>query len=48
LNMNCGILSCIVKNQCLMVHSLSELFFTPNQLYFLNIEVQNINDDNLI
>jgi hypothetical protein len=48
LNMNCGINSCIIKNQCLMIHSLNELFFTPNQLYFLNIEVRNINDDSLV
>jgi hypothetical protein len=48
LNLNCGILSCVIKNQCLMVHSIDELFFTPNQLYFLNIEVKNINDDNLV
>lgn len=48
LNLSCGVTACIVKNQCLMIHSLSELFFTPNQLYFLNIDVQNINDDNLV
>jgi hypothetical protein len=48
MNLNCGVLSCIIKNQCLMIHSLNELFFTPNQLYFLNIEIKNVNDDNLV
>jgi hypothetical protein len=48
MNINCGILSCVIKNQCLMIHSLNELFFTPNQLYFLNIDIKRINDDNVV
>ena len=48
LNLNFGCVSTIIKNQCIIVHSMNELFFTPNQLFFLNIESQKMNDDNLI
>jgi hypothetical protein len=48
LNMNFGIINCIIKNQCFFIHSMNELFFSPNQLYFLSVEVQRIHDDSLI
>lgn len=47
-NINFGIVTCLVKNQCFFVHSLNSLFFSPNQLYFLNIETQKVNDDSLV
>lgn len=48
LNMNCGIISAIVKNQCIIIHSINSLFFSPNQLYFLSLETQKVNDDSII
>lgn len=48
LNMNCGIISAIIKNQCIIIHSINSLFFSPNQLYFLSLETQKVNDDSII
>ena len=48
LNLNFGCVAAVIKNQCIIIHSMNDLFFTPNQLYFLSIESQKINDDNLI
>lgn len=48
LNLNTGCIASIIKNQCIIIHSMNELFFTPNQLYFLSVETKKINDDNLI
>ncbi len=48
LNLNFGIISAIIKNQCLIIHSINSLFFSPNQLYFLSLDTQRINDDNII
>ncbi len=47
-NLSFGVISCLIKNQCFFVHSMSSVFFSPNQLYFLNIETQKINDDSLV
>lgn len=48
LNMNFGIISAIIKNQCLIIHSINYLFFSPNQLYFLSLETQKVSDDSII
>lgn len=48
LNSSFGVLACLIKNQCFFIHSMGDLFFSPNQLYFLNIEIQKVNDDSLI
>ena len=48
LNLNSGIISAIIKNQCLIIHSINSLFYSPNQLYFLSLDTQRINDDNII
>ncbi|MDR1498825.1 MAG: hypothetical protein LBS34_00865 [Rickettsiales bacterium] len=48
LNLSFGIVSCMIKNQCLFIHSMGDLFFSPNQLYFLNIETQRVHDDSLL
>ena len=48
LNMNFGIISAIIKNQCIIIHSINKLFFSPNQLYFLSLETQKVNDDGIV
>lgn len=48
LNMNFGIISAIIKNQCIIIHSINSLFFSPNQLYFLSLETQRVSDDSII
>lgn len=48
LSLNAGIISAIIKNKCIIIHSINKLFFTPNQLFFLSIESQKVNDDNLV
>ena len=48
LTLNAGIISAIIKNRCIIIHSMNKLFFTPNQLYFLSIESQKVNDDGLV
>lgn len=48
LNINFGIISSIIKNQCLIIHSINKLFFSPNQLYFLSLETQRVSDDGLV
>ena len=48
LSLNAGIISAVIKNKCIIVHSINKLFFTPNQLYFLSIESQKVIDDNLV
>lgn len=47
-NLSFGVVSCLIKNQCFFIHSMNSIFFSPNQLYFLNIETQKINDDSLV
>lgn len=47
-NLSFGVVSCLIKNQCFFIHSINSVFFSPNQLYFLNIETQKINDDSLV
>lgn len=47
LNLNSGLISSILKNQCIVIHSINKLFFTPNQLYFLSLDSQKVNDDTL-
>lgn len=48
LSLNAGIISSMIKNRCIIIHSMNKLFFTPNQLYFLSIETQKVNDDSLV
>ena len=48
INLDAGTISSIIKNQCIVIHSINKLFFTPNQLYFLSLDSQKVNDDNLI
>lgn len=48
LNLNAGMVSSIMKNKCIVIHSINKLFFTPNQLYFLSLDSQKVNDDNLV
>lgn len=48
LSLNAGVISAIIKNKCIIIHSINKLFFTPNQLFFLSIESQKVNDDNLV